>query len=393
MPTQVGLGRGFASVVGLTALSVFATLYMLWPRATVAISAPESEVRREFEIRASMAATEIDVEGACVPARVVQASFTVSATVPASGLVRSGATKARGVVVFINDAPRPVSVPRDTVVATAAGVRFRTLADIVVPASVVRHYMGVTVDADPGMAKTSVEAKEPGMHGNVAAGRITVVVDGAKPHLKVMNPEPTVGGEDAVTPAVSALDLMTARKRLAAEAAKTAVSRLVEGAPAGFRVLGETLVTELGEPVFSQAPLTPSTQLRASCRTHAKALAVREEDVLRVARGLFCLGLDDGKARVVSPEVEVRLGKVKRVDDETAVIRAAARALVAEGVDVDKLAMELAGMSISEAESLLSERHGEAGFSIQPAGGVAGRLPRFPLWIRVVVRRPEAKSL
>lgn len=392
LPLRAGPGSGGrAPVVGLAALSVLATLYLLWPRATVVVSAPVSEVRREVAIRASTAIARIDVEGARVPARAVEDSFTVSVTVPVSGLVRSGTAKARGAVVFINEAPRPVRVPKGTVVATAGGVRFRTLADVVVPASTIRHYMKVAVDADPGTAKANVEAEEPGTHGNVAAGRITVVVDRAFPGLKVMNPEPTSGGEDAVTPAVSALDLVTARKRLAAEAARTAAARLAEGAPAGLRVLGETIMMEEEEPVFSQAPLAPSTELRASCRARARALAVREADVWKVARGLFSLGLDGDKARVVSPEVEVKIARVKRTDAETAVIEAVASALVAAGVDPDRLAMELAGKSVQEAKSLLAARHGESRFSIRPDGDGAGRLPRFPWWIRVVVRRPETK--
>ncbi|MBC7084412.1 MAG: baseplate J/gp47 family protein [Firmicutes bacterium] len=385
------LGRGLAAMMSLPALLIFATLYALWPRATVVVSPAVSEARHKVVIQASTAAAGVDVEGGRVPARAVEDAFTVSVTVPVSGSVRSGATRARGSVVFINEGSEPVSVPEGTAVATPGGARFRALTGVVVPASTVKHFMSIAVDAVPGTAKVDVEAEEPGTHGNVAAGRITVIVGGARGGLKVMNPEPTSGGEDKITPAVSPVDLATARKRIAAEAARVAARRLTEKVSANLRVLGETIVVEQEEPVFSQAPLTPSAELRATCRASARALAVKEADVLKAARGRFLLDLGADGARVVSPEVEVKISRVNRMDAETAAVETVASAQVAAGVEPDDLARELAGRSVQEAKSLLAARPGVSGFSIHPDGGDERRLPRFPWWIRVVVGRPEAK--
>ena len=382
-------GRGLAAMMGPPALLIFATLYALWPRATVVVSPAVSGARHKVVIEASTAAAGVDVEGGLVPARAMEDAFTVSVTVPVSGSVRSGATRARGAVVFINEGSEPVSVPKGTVVATAGGVRFRTLTGVVVPASTVKHFTNVAVDADPGTAKVDVEAEEPGTNGNVAAGRITVVVGAARGGLKAVNPEPLTGGEDKITPAVSPVDLVTARQRLAAEAARVAARRLAEKSPANLRVLGETIAVQQEEPVFSQAPLTPSAELRASCQASASVLAVKEADLLKAARGRFLLELGADAARVVSPEVEVEIWRARRMDAETAAVEMVASARVAACVEPDELARELAGKSVQEAKALLAARPGVSGFSIYPDEGDERRLPRFPRWIRVVVGRPE----
>lgn len=380
-------------MVGVPALLIFATLYALWPRATVVVSPVVTEVRHRVVVQATTAADAVDVEGGKVPARAVVDSFTVSVTVPVSGSVRSGAARARGTVVFINEGSKPVTVREGTVVATAAGGEFRTLSAVVVPASTVKSFVGMAVDADPGTANVEVEADEPGTHGNVAAGRITVVMGGSSSaSLKVTNPEPTSGGEDKITPAVSPVDLRTARKRLAAEASEVAARRLAEDLPRNHRLLAETIAIQQEEPVFDHGPHSPSAELRASCRASARALAVKEADVLKAARGRFLLGLAEDATLVTSTEADVKISKVERIDAESATIEAVASAGVAAPLDADMLARELAGKTVEEAKSLLGAARGVSAFSIYPDGDDARRLPRFARWIRVVVGRPEGNQ-
>lgn len=387
---EMWFGRGPAMTTGLAALLIFCVLYAFWPRATVVVSPEVSEVCRKVTVEASTAVTVVDVDGGRVPARAVKDSFTVSVKVPVSGSVRSGATKASGRVAFVNETDRAWSVPKGTMVATAGGVRFRTVEAAVVPPATVRHFMGLAVDADSGMTVVDVEAEEPGTSGNVAAGRITVVVAGAFPGLKVTNPEPTSGGEDKITPAVSPVDLATARRLIASEAAREAAARLAVKSPAGFSVVRDTIVVERQEPTFSAAPFTPSAELVASCRASASALAVKEAEVLKVARGKFLSEVVAGGGEVISSEVEMKITGAARKSSAAASIDVTAQARVSAKVDADKLARELAGKSVREAESLLATRQGVSGFSIYPQADGEARLPRFPSWIHVIVGDVDA---
>lgn len=391
--TGRGRGRGFTAMVGVPAILIFAAIYALWPRATIVVSPVVTEMRHRVVVQATTAADAVDVEGGKMPARAVGDSFTVSVTVPVSGSVRSGAARARGTVVFINEGSKPVTVREGTVVATTAGVEFRTLSAVVVPASTVKSFAGMAVDADPGTASVEVEADEPGTQGNVAAGRIAVVRGrSSSASLKVTNPEPTSGGEDKITPAVSPVDLRTARKRLAAEASEVAAQRLAEDLPRNHRLLAETIAVQQQEPVFDHVPHSPSAELRASCRASARALAVKEADLLKVVRGRFLLRLAEDAMLVTSTEADVKISKVKRIDAESATIEAVASAGVVAPLDADRLARELAGKTVEEAKSLLGAGRGVSAFSIYPAGDDTRRLPRFARWIRVVVGRPEGNQ-
>ncbi|MEW6228722.1 MAG: baseplate J/gp47 family protein [Bacillota bacterium] len=375
---------GFTSMTALAAFLILGTFYTLWPRVTVVVSPRVSAVRTKALIHASTSTDKVDVEGGRIPAQVVEDVFEASATVPTSGSVSVGVTKARGSVVFINEGSKATTVPGGTLLATPGGARFVTLASVVVPASRVKYFMKQAVGIDAGMAEVNVEAEEPGARGNVAAGRITVMVEKRISGLKVMNPEPFSGGQDKITPVVAESDFEVARKRLKAEALKASSRVLLEKALGDGFVPKETIVVDQEEPVFNEAPLAPASELRASCRVHARALAISDADVSKVASGQFALALAGG-ARVISPEVKVEVVESKKVDADNAVIEALASGVVVTHIEPTALSRALAGKALGEARSILAAAPEISSFSISPEKGDAETLPRFWRWIRVVV--------
>lgn len=375
---------GFTAMAALAAFLILGTFYILWPRVTVVVSPRVSSVRTKALIHASTSTDKVDVEGGRIPAQVVEDVFEVSVTVPTSGSVSVGITKARGSVVFINEGSKSTTVPGGTLLATPGGARFVTLASVVVPASRVKYFMNQAVGVDAGMAEVNVEAEEPGARGNVAAGRIMVVVEKRISGLKVINPEPLSGGQDKITPVVAESDFEVARKRLKAEALKASSGALLEKALGDRFVPKETIIVDQEEPVFNEAPLAPASELRASCRVHARALAISSADVSKVASGQFVLVLAGG-ARVISPEVKVEVVESKKVDADNAVVEALASGTVVTHIEPTALSRTLAGKALGEARSILTAAPEISSFSISPEKGDAETLPRFWRWIRVVV--------
>lgn len=375
---------GFTFMMALAAFLILGTFYTLWPRVTVVVSPRVSVVRTRALIQASTSMDKVDVEGGRIPAKVVEDVSEVSVTVPTSGSVSVGITKARGSVVFINEGSKAITVPGGTMLATPGGARFVTLASVVVPASGVKYFMNQAVGIDAGMAEVNVEAEEPGARGNVAAGRVTVMAGKRISGLKATNPEPLSGGQDKITPVVAEADFELARKRLKAEALN-ASSRVLSEKGLGDRfVPKETIVVDQEEPVFNEAPLAPASELRASCRVHARALAVSHADVSKVASGQFALALVGG-ARVISPEVKVEIIESRKADADSAVIEALAGGTVATRIVPTELSRTLAGKALGEARSILAGASEIDSFSISPEKGDAETLPRFWRWIRVVV--------
>lgn len=378
------VSRLFPAMMAVAAFLMSGTLYALWPRVTVVVSPRASPVRTRAAVLASTAVDVADVDGGRIPAQALKEVIEASVVVPTSGSVSTGITKARGNVVFINEGSRAVTLPAGTLLATPGGARFAILERLVVPASRVRYFMNQAVGIDAGMVETGVEAEEPGSRGNVAAGRITVLVGKQIRGLRLTNPEPLSGGQDKITPVVAEADFEEARARLKSEAYEASSRALLGKAVGDWFVVKETISVDQEEPVFSRAPMAPASELRASCRVHARALAVRNGDMSKVASGQFLLALAGG-AQVTSPEVEVEVVESRRADDESAVIEALASATVVPRIKPAGLAMALAGRAVSEARSMLAAATDIATFSLSPQMGDAQVLPRVWWWIRVVV--------
>ncbi len=382
------LPPGFPSMVALAGLLILGTVWVLWPRVTIVVSPRVVAARQKAVIRASTLVGEADIESGEVPAQVVEGTLEASVTVPTSGSCSTGVTRARGSVLFINEGSGPVAVPAGAALETPGKTRFVTLAAVVVPASRMKSFMNQAVGMEAGMAEVGVEACEPGTTGNVAAGRISVIADRRLSRLKVTNPEPLGGGEDKISPVVAEADFEVARKRLEAEAFKAASRALFDRATGDRFVLAETLIVEEIDPVYSHGPFSHSSELRASCRVDARALAVSRADISKVASGQFMLALEGGD-RVTSREVGVEIVQVKRADEASAVIEATACATIARDIEPVLLSRALAGASAGEAKAILAAAPGVKSFSIGADGAEPETLPRFWRWIRVMVEPCE----
>lgn len=124
-----------------------------------------------------------DGMGGVIPSRRVGVEVSGYAEVETSGTRSVAAGRATGEVMFTNLLMQDYVVPAGTVVRTSSTsypIRFRTTADVAVPAG--------------GQAAAPIEALEQGV-GNVAALRINRVEGSASSAVRVINPQPTTGAE------------------------------------------------------------------------------------------------------------------------------------------------------------------------------------------------------
>jgi hypothetical protein len=143
--------------------------------------------------------------GGIVPSRRVGLEVEGSAEVETTGTGNVTAGRATGEVLFTSLLSQDYVVPAGTVVRTSSTsypIRFRTTADVVVPAD--------------GRATAPIEALDA-RTGNVGALQINRVEGMVGSAVRVINPEPTTGAEPKEVPVVTQADYDRVRERLTQE--------------------------------------------------------------------------------------------------------------------------------------------------------------------------------
>ncbi|NLZ44560.1 MAG: hypothetical protein GX894_06855, partial [Clostridia bacterium] len=198
-------------------LVIFFTLlaglwFLLTPRLTLIIHPVVKEWTFSIRGEVGVGFTERDLLNNQLPLRVLERRGEVTYSRSTSGKKGVGYTSARGPVVFINSSPNPVLVPKGVVVATQAGQRYATTANVMVPGKTTRYEAGVATGEEYGRAEVEVEALEKGTGGNVDAKTI-IRIDGPLANtLQVINLQRFTSGEDRWVAVVDEKDFLRARE-------------------------------------------------------------------------------------------------------------------------------------------------------------------------------------
>ncbi|RAU93214.1 baseplate J/gp47 family protein [Paenibacillus sp. YN15] len=174
------------------------------------------------------------------------------------GVTRRSAAKANGEVVVTGSAG--AAVPKGTVFATGAGIRYAAAVGVVLPAE--------------GRAVVKVEAEKAGASGNAASGTITVIPVSVSGVSAVNNDAPVTGGADAESDA-SLLERLLQRVRNQATSGNAAHYKLwameVEG-------IGDARVFPLWNGpgtvkvvVLNQAKRAPAAEQIDAVKAHIEA--------------------------------------------------------------------------------------------------------------------------
>ena len=159
-----------------------------------------------------MGFTERDLFNNQLPLRVVERRGEATYSRSTSGKRGVGYTSARGPVVFINSSPNPVLVPKGVIVATEAGQRYVTTANVMVPGKTTRYEVGVATGEEYGRAEVEVEALEKGTGGNVEAKTIVRIEGPLARSLQVINLQRFTSGEDRWVAVVDEKDYLRAKE-------------------------------------------------------------------------------------------------------------------------------------------------------------------------------------
>ncbi len=222
--------RGRQIAVGVSIMAVLALAISILPSAEIVLDPAAIPIERNLSIWIDPlpASSSTMVQGQSVTAEI---SGAIRADT--TGRIRLPQATAAGEIEFINLTDGEISVPAGTGLR-AGDVRFLTTE---------------SADLDSGEDSSiilAIEAVEPGISGNIAAGAIDSVEGPLGFLVTASNPERTQGGRDQVSGAVSADDMEKLRIDLEAELLEIAENDLATQLDRGYELIpGSLRVTEV----------------------------------------------------------------------------------------------------------------------------------------------------
>lgn len=358
--------------------------YVLLPSASIVVT-PEPEAIGPIDLKvvADPSASQPDPAGSVVPADRISIPVSVAGTFDATG-IRVELTKATGSVRFENRDPTSTNrIAAGSVVKTTAGIRFRTDETITVPRA---ELVGLTIF--PARASVDVTAVDGGPESNVDAGEIVIVPANESPlFLKVINPQPTTGGDRKEFKRITQQDVDAATANLNASLqAKFQGSMsdpsLVSGGETVFPttgVLGDTTPTVALDTLVGKE--VPTFDLGLS--STGTVLAIDPSPVTAIAQQQLQAAVRPGHRMVVG-STDIEVGDAV-INGQNVSFPVTARAQQIAILDPAALKKQILGKPISEARAIL-DAYGDVDLTVSPDW--SGSVPGFESRVDLTVRNP-----
>lgn len=334
---------------------------------TITVSVPVS-----VDPEAESVVYAADGIGGTVPSRRIGLEVEGRAEVPTVETATVAAGRAKGEVLFTSRLAQDYLVPAGTVVRTSSTsypIRFRTTADVVVPAN--------------GQAMAPIEALDE-RTGNVGAFQINRVEGVAGSAVRVINPEATTGAEAKEVPVVNQADYDRVREQLTQELLDTAYDELHELLePTEFLPHPSLRVEAVPKKAYSHFIGEQSESVGLNMRLLVSGQAVNADDARSVAKQVLIEQLPPGY-RLVDARFEV--GETAEDDDGLGwfTFYVTGRGYAAAEISEDEVIAEIRGRRVPEARAEL-----ERTFPLAESPRFVTQ-PSWPSWLAWLDRVPLA---
>lgn len=366
---------GYVLISLLIAGLLFGLAVLLLPSATVTLTPAHTRFVSSVEVTAQTGIDEPDTSNSLVPARLVQARVEGSASTPATGSDFAPAGKARGFVILINRTAREVKVPVNTIVRTVTGnnVRFRTQAEVTVPAGIGQR------------AGVAIEAVEPGRQGNVGAGTISEVEGPLGLSLRSSNESGTGGGTVADVVVVTQADKERVLGQLQSSVQRLAYEKLAASLRQGEYIPPETVQTFTLAETYDRFAGEQAESVGLTLQLLARGMAVDLEGAGSLADRSIRLAIPPDHF-LLDDTVQIGQPSFNRFAEESVNMTLTASGDALVPIPTGDVRALLAGLPLGEAAAALQRRLDLARPPvIEVERAWLGRLPYIPTRIRVRV--------
>lgn len=172
-------------IFGIAIISVLSMVVILLPSSEISLYLPRQDQEVKIPIRVSSAYKTVSLSGQ-IPGEIVEETFSVIRTIPATGKSNVAGEKAIGFVEFKNLTDQPVTIASGTLMSSGGEnpILYKTDSDLILDGKV-----GAT-------GSVGATAQQPGSEGNIQANSIHQVMDALGVNVSVNNPEAFTGGSE-----------------------------------------------------------------------------------------------------------------------------------------------------------------------------------------------------
>jgi len=366
-PARFGLGHAILGVafVGLLLFLLYGVVAFFVPTAEVKLEPVSTQHQVTFTARANSRYRTVDEEQALIPLRSVQVIVEGRAETPATGSADVAEGYASGFVVFTNRTNEAVTIPKGTIVRSAAGgsARFRTTDEVTLPATLF------------ATQRAAVESVEPGY---VMAGAYTInrVEGPLASRVEVMNDASIEGGGSRRVPIVTLADQETLRNKLAQELQAQAYEQMVQQLAPGEFVPASSLEVEIMSVEFDQYVNQQNDVASGNLKLVVRGSAVNEAHLRELARARL-IQEAGGNVDLIEDSLQLTYSSDARVVDTWVEVDVQASAALVPTIDLNWVRREIRGRTVQQAEEWLATNlnlESAPSIAIQPEGW-----PRLPL--------------
>ncbi|MGD2177509.1 MAG: hypothetical protein PVG71_06775 [Anaerolineae bacterium] len=334
----------FAAFI-LVIFAVAGTAYTIIPTAEITL-VPAGEtltVRVSVSVDPGVESVQpyADGTGGTIPSRRIGLEVDGNAEVGTTGIASVTSGRATGEVLFTSILAQDYVVPEGTVMRTSSTsypIRFRTTADVVVPAN--------------GQARAPIVALDQ-RTGNVGAFQINRVEGVAGSAVRVINPDPTTGADPKEVPVVVQADYDRVREFLTQELLDKAyveLHGLLE--PNEFLAFESLRVESVPKKAYTHFIGEQTEMVGLNMRLLVSGQAVDIDSAEGIAYQALTRELSSGHRLV---DVDFEIGELE--DDDTGpgwfTFHVTGRGYAAAVIDPDQVVEQIRGQRVADARAQL----------------------------------------
>ncbi|MGM0501738.1 MAG: baseplate J/gp47 family protein [Bacillota bacterium] len=359
--------------------------YLNFPAVTIEVAPVVKTKQVISNLTAELGQKQLDYNQQRLPLFEKEVELKTTIQVQATGEKSVGVKYAAGVVTFINNTKGNITIPKGTVVATRNGIKYKTLAKVVIPKLEIEKMMGVVVGARAGKEEVNIRALNKGEIANVSKGRIVEFVNRDYP-VKLINPEATTGGKNKLLSQITEQDLAKGFKKAQKELTTAVQQELAKKFGAEMIFFKEQV--KLEEPEFSPQSKVGALnkQLTIIAKINAAGVAVKKSDLKNLVYQSYNKNLGE-KFRLYKDNIKVKAVEVVNNQAKSLELRAVSTGQVIGNLNQVELINEILGKKVANVKSLLDNMNEVANYNISPNNQI--NVPQFKYGVKVVVVEPS----
>jgi len=319
-------------------------LLFILPSATVTLQPTSEPAEASMEMVGVAGLEEINYGSGEVPARIASVEQESTDRIATTARIEVPDGYAQGAVVFANKTTIPVTITKGTVVRTSTGenVRFYTVDDALLPGQLY------------GTVRVGILAADAGPQGNVAAFSINVIEGELAAQAGVLNDARTSGGTVRRMGAVDGEDLVQLRAKLMKSLQEEAYRELTAALAQSEVIPADSLVITILNEEFDHKTGEMAGELGLTMKVKASGLAINTADGEELLLRLLEQRMKPGYQLVTGSATS--RATLLEATAEQARFSMTVRASMAPAIDAQAVSEAIAGKSVAEAQTYLSDQ-------------------------------------